>query len=239
MKKLKVSIILALAMTLLSSTLVSAAVQQHSDTAEGTSRESRHRSGLEDIEDTSRESKQKSGLEDIEDSDFWDLVEYYANRNLELDDSDDSVDTDEWITMLEDTTEGTGTDEMKGSVYINNNDAIIGVVVSDGYAEGLVDRISGAYVEEVMADGPAYNAGISVGDLITEVNGKEIKNKQELVYEISKCKPFDTITLTITLVNSRGYYKEMDYTMRMIDKATYNRVVQSKNRRATQHNHNK
>ncbi len=48
---------------------------------------------------------------------------------------------------------------------------------------------NGVTVSDVVANGPAAKAGIQVGDTITTVNGKPVKNGDELVAEIASLKP--------------------------------------------------
>lgn len=55
----------------------------------------------------------------------------------------------------------------------------------------------GVVVQNVTANGPAAQAGIQVGDVITTVNGKEVKTGDELVGEISSQKPGSKITLNV------------------------------------------
>lgn len=55
----------------------------------------------------------------------------------------------------------------------------------------------GAYVSKVTSGGPADKAGIRSGDVITMINGKEIKNSLALTRELLKSKPGDTVTVTV------------------------------------------
>lgn len=56
---------------------------------------------------------------------------------------------------------------------------------------------AGAYVSKVMFGGPAASAGIIAGDVITKINGQEIKSSLELTHELFKYKPGDKVTITI------------------------------------------
>ncbi|HZK85199.1 MAG TPA: trypsin-like peptidase domain-containing protein [Desulfosporosinus sp.] len=56
---------------------------------------------------------------------------------------------------------------------------------------------AGAYVANATLGGPAEKAGIRAKDVLTKVNGKEIKNSLELTHELFKYKPGDTITVTV------------------------------------------
>ena len=56
---------------------------------------------------------------------------------------------------------------------------------------------SGVTIAYVMAGSPAEQAGLKVGDTITAVDGKEIKNGDELVADIANKKPGTKAKLTI------------------------------------------
>lgn len=56
---------------------------------------------------------------------------------------------------------------------------------------------AGAYVSRVTIGGPADRAGIKAGDVLTKINGKEIKDSLELTHELFKYKPGDTVTVTV------------------------------------------
>ena len=56
---------------------------------------------------------------------------------------------------------------------------------------------AGAYVSKVTLGGPAARAGIISGDVLTKINGKEIKSSLELTHELFKYNPGDKVTVTI------------------------------------------
>lgn len=56
---------------------------------------------------------------------------------------------------------------------------------------------AGAYVSKVTAGGPAASAGIVAGDVITKINGEEVKSSLELTHELFKYNPGDKVTITI------------------------------------------
>jgi serine protease Do len=56
---------------------------------------------------------------------------------------------------------------------------------------------TGAYVARVAAGGPADKAGIRAGDVLTKINGQEIKNSLGLTRELFKYQPGDKVTVTI------------------------------------------
>lgn len=55
----------------------------------------------------------------------------------------------------------------------------------------------GAYVAKVTPGGPAEKAGIRDGDVLTKIDGKDIKNSLGLTRELFKYKPGDTVTVTV------------------------------------------
>lgn len=73
-----------------------------------------------------------------------------------------------------------------------------------------VDQTSGILVASVTGGGPAYNAGIRMGDIITGVDGTEVKSFNDLSTYLGKKSPGDTITLT---VNSGGEDKDVKVTL--------------------------
>ena len=79
---------------------------------------------------------------------------------------------------------------------------------------------SGVIVAEVRPGGPADQAGIKQGDAITTVNGKLVKNGDELVSEISNLKPGSKATLdflrngkpqtaTVTIADRSKLYSDL------------------------------
>jgi serine protease Do len=71
-------------------------------------------------------------------------------------------------------------------------DGYIGVQVKKGAVED-----GGVILVLTVEDSPARKAGLMPDDLITKVDGKDVKGLQEFVKTIRACKPGDTITLTI------------------------------------------
>jgi serine protease Do len=60
-----------------------------------------------------------------------------------------------------------------------------------------VDKAVGAVVSEVQPDSPGQKAGLKVGDVITELNGKTINDAGELQVEVGQKQPGNTIHLGI------------------------------------------
>lgn len=98
---------------------------------------------------------------------------------------------------------------------------ILGVVIQDAYLEGLIGNISGVGIAEVMPKSPASKAGIDRGDLITAFNGKEVTCSEDLLSFIAETQSGEKATITVTLVNAAGYFKQMDYDVTLVDKKSY------------------
>lgn len=96
------------------------------------------------------------------------------------------------------------------SNIINNKDkkfAYVGVKVSTEYtAQDLISMgyPAGAVVEEVTSGSPADELGIRSADIIVEFNGVKIKDYEDYNTERIKCKPGDTVSITIYR-NGRNY----------------------------------
>jgi len=61
---------------------------------------------------------------------------------------------------------------------------------------GLKQR-TGALVSSVNAGGPAAKAGVEPGDVITEFNGKPVKNRDELVGYVTRTSPGTSVPLKV------------------------------------------
>jgi serine protease Do len=79
--------------------------------------------------------------------------------------------------------------------------ARMGVAINDVTPENAsffhVNNASGALISQVDGDSPAAKAGIKVGDIITELNGKKMENSGELQAAISSHRPGDKVTVGI------------------------------------------
>ena len=74
----------------------------------------------------------------------------------------------------------------------------LGVGVRTVSAEGQQYGVpAGAYVATVEEGGPAAQAGVQVGDVITALNGDTVTTQQELTSLKSRYQPGDTVTLTV------------------------------------------
>jgi serine protease Do len=68
--------------------------------------------------------------------------------------------------------------------------------VTPDIADGLgLKKVAGAIVDEPQAGSPAATAGIKAGDVITTVNGKEVKGSRELARSVALLAPGSTVQL--------------------------------------------
>jgi serine protease Do len=79
--------------------------------------------------------------------------------------------------------------------------ARIGVGINDVTPENAsffhLNNASGALISQVDSDSPAAKAGVKVGDVITELNGKKMENSGQLQAAISSERPGNKVTLTV------------------------------------------
>ncbi len=70
--------------------------------------------------------------------------------------------------------------------------------VTKDIADSLgLKKVTGALVAEPQADGPAKKAGIEAGDVITAVNGDEVKDARDLAKKIGALQPKAAVKLTV------------------------------------------
>ncbi len=63
--------------------------------------------------------------------------------------------------------------------------------------KGLENITEGVYVEEVLPEGAAAEAGIKSGDVVIGLDGKKIKSSPELLEEVAKRRPGNKINLEL------------------------------------------
>ncbi len=82
----------------------------------------------------------------------------------------------------------------------------LGVNIKDVDSEvsGIYGDITGALIVGMQANSPAQRAGLAVWDVVTEVNGKKIKNAADLRNTIGAMSPQQKITLTIVRSVMKG-----------------------------------
>jgi serine protease Do len=83
--------------------------------------------------------------------------------------------------------------------------------VTAGIAEGLgLKKAQGAIVDEVQPDSPAAKAGLESGDVVTAVNGIEVKDARELTRKIGVAAPNSAVKLDVL---RNGQSKTFDVTL--------------------------
>lgn len=92
--------------------------------------------------------------------------------------------------------------EITNKIISNEDDPTpyIGVTISEKYDAETLKSYGypvGAVVYSVVSGGPADKAGIDRADIITKFNGVEITNYTVLNEAIAKCKPGQTVSVTI------------------------------------------
>ena len=65
------------------------------------------------------------------------------------------------------------------------------------YLNSNIDFDEGIYVVQISSDGPAYNSGLKIGDIITKIDGYGINKMSELRQYIYGKKAGDEVTLSI------------------------------------------
>ncbi len=79
--------------------------------------------------------------------------------------------------------------------------ARMGIGINDVTPENAgffhLSNASGALVSQVEPDSPAAKAGLKVGDVITELNGKKMENSGQLQAAISGQRPGNKVTLSV------------------------------------------
>ncbi len=85
------------------------------------------------------------------------------------------------------------------SLVNNESRAYLGITPMDITAEALeeLELESGIAVTAVEASSPAFYSGIQVGDIIVNINGKDIKSVKDYQSRLLKAKPEDMVEITL------------------------------------------
>lgn len=80
--------------------------------------------------------------------------------------------------------------------------AVLGVIMAPSIDDKLVKEkklktMAGVYVAEVVENSAAKKAGVKVGDVITAVNGIQVKSNAELQEQLARFRPGDKIIVTL------------------------------------------
>lgn len=106
--------------------------------------------------------------------------------------------------------------------------AMIGALLSEmdaTMAKALgMDRPFGAMVNEVVEGKPAAKAGLKAGDVITKVNGKEMRDSMQARNTISMMKPGSTVDLTVV---RNGKTITLPVTLTALDQQFSNETTES------------
>lgn len=100
-------------------------------------------------------------------------------------------------------------DLMNQKEIAEKDQAYLGITGRDVTSEysGAYGFPEGIYVSEVSENSPAERAGLKVGYIITELNGKTVKTLEQLQERLSQCEAGEKGTLTVQ-VASGGEYQE-------------------------------
>jgi S1-C subfamily serine protease len=96
------------------------------------------------------------------------------------------------------------------AVPVNTARAVVGQIERKGKVTrayiGLHGTGSsrGVEVTEVQADGPAARAGIQAGDVIESIEGKDVSAYPDLLVEVDRHSPGDTVQLSVVRNGARG-----------------------------------
>ena len=60
-----------------------------------------------------------------------------------------------------------------------------------------IDKIKGVYIQDIIENGAAEEAGIKAGDIVTKINSIEVNSTSELLGDIGQYKPGDRIVVSI------------------------------------------
>lgn len=66
---------------------------------------------------------------------------------------------------------------------------------------------TGVYITQIDANSPALAAGLAVGDVITQMDGREIASMRFIHNKIASLSPGDTIPVTVRRQGANGYVK--------------------------------
>lgn len=86
--------------------------------------------------------------------------------------------------------------------------------VNEGIADSLgMKNVEGAIVDEAQSDGPAAQAGVKSGDVITAINGDAVKDSRDLARKIGAMSPGAKVTLS---VQRNGEQKSIALTLKQM-----------------------
>jgi membrane-associated protease RseP (regulator of RpoE activity) len=89
------------------------------------------------------------------------------------------------------------------------------MITPDIAAQEGITGTTGALVREVVADGPAAQAGLKPGDVITAVNGQAVNDQNDLRTRVAAFQPNDEITLTVVKGTANGPTDQHDVKVKL------------------------
>jgi len=99
--------------------------------------------------------------------------------------------------------------------YGKVNRAALGVSIASVDAkmveEKKLDVSQGVYVQDLTSGGGAVEAGMKVGDIIQEINGRKVDNSSELQEQVMKYSPGDKVVLKI---HRKGSTRELSFKLK-------------------------
>lgn len=120
-----------------------------------------------------------------------------------------------------------GVEGLGFAIPINDVASMVDQLINQGYISGkpsfgfslttvdsavaqYYNMVEGAYVYSIEKGSAAEKAGLKVGDIITEFNGKEVKTSSDVANEKKKYSPGDAVSLKIF---RQGEYTEVSVTL--------------------------
>jgi S1-C subfamily serine protease len=102
---------------------------------------------------------------------------------------------------------------------LNPGGAYLGVtfqmITPEIAAQEGITGTTGALVREVVADGPAAQAGLKQGDVVVAVNGQSVDEQNDLRARVANFKPNDEITLTVVKGTANGPSNKHDVKVKL------------------------
>ena len=112
------------------------------------------------------------------------------------------------VPIIQSIIDGTHQTATAGSAYMG----IQGRDLS-AYDASSFNMPQGVYLLAVVDGGPAAQAGLQSGDIITALDGSQISSMNEIKAALAKKNPGDTMTVTISRSDERGTYSEQEVTI--------------------------
>ena len=129
-----------------------------------------------------------------------------SNYNNNVEGMGYAIPISEALPIIQDIIDGKQTSGIaQGSAYMG----IQGKDLS-AYDAASFNMPEGVYLIGVVENGPAAQAGLHSGDIITSVDGKDISGMSEIKSILAKKNPGDTITVKISRSDENGNYSEQE-----------------------------